>query len=295
MVVVRLKGGLGNQLFQYAAARRLAVVNDSELVLDTQNGFKRDYVYKRDFELKSFNITARPATYSERLEPFSRLRHFLKRKISSVKPYESRSYICQKGVDFDQRLLNLNTSKSLYLDGYWQSENYFSEIEDVVRSDLRIQPPSDTANIAMAAQIQNTLSVALHIRHFDPPGDPASINNLSSDYYLKAVNLLEEKFGSNLRYYVFSESEEEIDFLDHILINRIHYINHNNTSEMAYADLWLMSKCKHHIIANSTFSWWGAWLSTFEGKVVIAPSASILQGVSFWGFEGLIPDEWISI
>lgn len=143
-LIPRLFGGIGNQLFIYAAARRLALVNNAELVLDSVSGFTNDTVYQRHYQLDHFNIPCRQATAAERLEPFSRLRRKVLRWWNQRKPFKQRTYLVQESIDFDPRLLYYKPRGTVYLEGYWQSENYFKDIEDIIRHDLKIKPPEDT-------------------------------------------------------------------------------------------------------------------------------------------------------
>ena len=124
-IITRIVGGLGNQLFIYAAARRLALVNHAELVLDDVSGFVRDHDYKRQCQLDHFKITCRKATAAERLEPFSRVSRYLKRRWNQSLPFAQRTYLVQEGMDYEPRLLQLKPQGTLYLEGYWQSEKYF--------------------------------------------------------------------------------------------------------------------------------------------------------------------------
>src|SRR5213076_1884814 len=121
-VIPRIHGGLGNQLFSYAAARRLAMANNLELVLDDVSGFAYDATYRRNYQLHHFNIKSRKARPHERLEPFARMRRYLKRKHSQRQPFERRSWIQQESNEFDPRLLKLGPRHDVWLEGYWQSE-----------------------------------------------------------------------------------------------------------------------------------------------------------------------------
>ena len=116
-VIAHLFGGLGNQLFIYAAARRLALANNAELVLDDVSGFSNDTMYRRKFQLNHFNIHNRKASAFERLEPFSRLRRALKRKWNHRSIFEQRHYLAQEGIDYDPRLLDLKLNGSVHLEG----------------------------------------------------------------------------------------------------------------------------------------------------------------------------------
>ena len=294
IVIPRIFGGLGNQLFCYAAARRLALVNHAELVLDDVSGFERD-TYQRHYQLDHFNIPSRKASYTERLEPFSRLRRYFYRQSNQHLPFESRTYLSQEGIDFDPRLLHIKPHGKLYLEGYWQSEDYFKDIETTIRQDLQITPPTDAINRAMAAQIRRCVAVVVHVRFFDDPHE-TGINNATIDYYSRAVKTMESRV-CNAHYFVFSDQPQAARQRIPLPDNRITLISHNPGDLNAYADLWLMTQCQHFIIANSTFSWWGAWLADYPDKQVIAPGFKDLANdrVTSWGFDGLLPNEWIKL
>src|ERR1035437_928523 len=261
-IVARIKGGLGNQLFCHAAARRLALVNNAELVLDDVTGFIRDRTYKRKYGLDHFNISARKATAVERLEPFERYRRAILKWLSRRKPFAKRRYLEQEDVDFDERLLTYKLKGKLYLDGLWQSEGYFKDMAQVIRDDLRIIPPTDVLNQRMAENICNSNAVALHVRWFDQPASTAA-NNVSEDYYHRAIALLEQKIKTP-HYFLFSDDPEAAKAKLSLPDDRVTLVSHNRGDDNAFADLWLMSQCQHFMIANSTFSWWGAWLGEHE-------------------------------
>jgi Glycosyl transferase family 11 len=279
-IIVRIKGGLGNQLFCYAAARQLAIANDAELVIDDVTGFVRDSLYQRQYSLDHFSIPIRKATPSERLEPFDRYRRGVMKWLSAKQPFSAKSYLEQEG------------KRTLYLDGLWQSENYFKDVAQTIRKDLQIIPPQDATNQQLAEKIASCNAVALHVRWFDNPNS-TELHNLSTDYYKNAIVLIEQKVDSP-HYFLFSDDPEAASKKIDLPQDRVTFVNHNLGDVNAYADLWLMSQCQHFITANSTFSWWGAWLSNCPHKVVITPDLK-LSGVTSWGFDGLIPQEWILI
>lgn len=291
-VIARIKGGLGNQLFCYAAARRLALANNAELVIDDVTGFARDRLYCRRFMLGRFCIPARKATPPERMEPFGRYRRGLAKWVSHRRTFEKRRYVEQEGLDFDERLLALRVNGTLYLDGYWQSEGYFRDVEQRIREDLQIISPTDAQNQRTAEEIRGSDAVALHVRWFDAPGNMAS-HNVSANYYQRAVALMEEKIESP-RYFVFSDDPEAARSKIELPEGRVVFVTHNREDENAYADLWLMTQCRHFITANSTFSWWGAWLGREKLKIVLTPDLRI-EGKTTWGFKGLIPGEWVRV
>jgi len=301
-IITRLHGGLGNQLFIYAAARRLALKNNFELVIDDISGFVRDFRYQRHYQLEHFNIPCRNATAGERLEPFSRARRYLKRSWNARLPFEQRRYIQQVGIDFDPRLLSLRPKGRTYLEGYWQSEGYFKDVEPQIREDLRIIPPTDEQNQQIAQRIRNELAVAVHVRFFDEAETPTIVAHASaaspSDYYQRAIATMEQCV-QGAHYFVFSDRPQEAKARLPLAESRMTLVHHNQGDPMAYADLWLMTQCQHFIIANSTFSWWGAWLAANPNKVVIAPGFSITRrstnNVTSRGFEGVLPQNWLQI
>ncbi|MFO1422294.1 MAG: alpha-1,2-fucosyltransferase [Candidatus Competibacteraceae bacterium] len=296
-VIARIKGGLGNQLFCYAAARRLALVNNAELVIDHVTGFMRDRQYRRQYLLDHFNIPVRKATPAERLEPFERYRRGVMKWWSRRKPFTERCYLEQEGIDFDERLLSLKVRGILYLDGLWQSEGYFKDMERTIRADLRIQSPTDPHNQAMVERIRRTRAVAVHVRWFDAPRSE-SPHNATADYYHRAIALMNEQIPE-AHYFLFSDdpvaARARIPLPDH----RMTSVSHNQGDESAYADLWLMSQCQHFITANSTFSWWGAWLAAQPDKIVIAPGFELPSKgedyITAWGFDGLLPKTWLKL
>lgn len=292
-VIARIFGGLGNQLFCYAAARRLALISDAELALDHKSGFAYDSQYKRRYQLDHFHIPCRKATAKERLEPLSRPRRWLMRRRNLSRPFSQRDYLRQEVLGFDARLMDVRPRGTLYLEGYWQSEKYFEDIEETVRSELRMLPPDDPTNFTMAKQISSTRSISVHVRFFDPV-DQDRGNNAPAGYYTRAVNLMESLVPEG-HYFLFSDQPAAARARFPLPDERVTLVNHNQTDSMAFADLWLMSQCQHHIIANSTFSWWGAWLASHSGKCVIAPGFEIHKGVTSWGIPGMLPDGWIKI
>ena len=292
-IIPRLIGGLGNQLFIYAAARRMALANNAELVLDSVSGFAYDVDYERHYQLNHFNIACREATAGERLEPFSRLRRALRRKRNQHLPFEARTYIVQDGVDYDPRLLQFKPHGTVYLEGYWQSEQYFEDVADTIRQDLQIQPPKDAQNVEFRDRMRECAAVAVHVRFFNPQTD-AVVNNAPDKYYQHAIAKM-EALEPDAHYFVFSDRPEAARRRISLPPERTTFVSHNNGDANAYADLWLMTQCRHFIIANSTFSWWGAWLAAYPGKQVIAPGFEIRHGKMWWGFAGLLPEEWIKL
>jgi hypothetical protein len=289
-VIARIKGGLGNQLFCYAAARRLALRTGADLVIDDVTGFARDRLYRRNYALEHFSIPARKATPFERMEPCERARRGVAQLLSRYLPFENRRYLEQQGAAFDPRLLAFSPAGTVYLDGLWQSEEYFKDVEGVIRQDLVMQAPRDRDNLLLAEAIDARPSVALHVRWFDPPGAGQS-NNVSGSYYRHALGLMEEQVAA-AHYFVFSDDPDSVAARLELPVGRFTLVCHNRGDDNAWADLWLMSRCRHFITANSTFSWWGAWLGETTESIILTPDAVPGASITHWGFPGLIPGRW---
>jgi hypothetical protein len=295
-IIVKIYGGLGNQLFVYAAARRLALKSKAELIIDSISGFAYDKRFRRSYQLGHFNILCRKATKSERMEPFGRIRHYLSQLLNHLLPLEHKSYLVQKEMDYDPGFLNFRPTRNLYLQGYWQSEKYFKDVEPLIRRDLVIHPPTDIRNLTLAKLISRCTAVAVHVRFFDEPisQKKAKPNNVTSGYYARAVEYIESQLDAP-HYFIFSDRPEAALKCIDIPVNRFTLVCHNQGDDNAYADLWLMTLCQHFIIANSTFSWWGAWLASHPGKIIIAPGFEKRDGITHWGFDGLLPTSWLKL
>ncbi len=300
MVIARLMGGLGNQLFIYAAARRLSLKNKVPLKLDITSGFQRDY-YQRTYRLHNFNIKGEVAS---RYQSFSgilgKVRRQILKRISKFSGFDRRRYIIEEFPEFDVRLLNLQVNGLIYLDGIWASEKYFKDIEGIIRDDLKIVTKHNSENLSMAEKIQSTNSVCIHVRRLREfpckaeakpnPSSPA----LSVDYYKRGIEIIASKVADPV-FYCFGDYPQW--FVENVKIDYpVILINHNK-DEMDYEDLWLMSSCKHFIISNSTFSWWGAWLSNHHDKIIITPGGDYectVPGMTIFSRDA-IPTGWLKI
>jgi hypothetical protein len=293
-VVVRIFGGLGNQLFCYAVAKKIAINNNADLIIDNTSGFKKD-IYNRKYLLNNFNIQSRLANKYEFLYPFTRYRYSILRRFNKLLKFKNRIYIQHEGVDFDKRVLQIKVRKILYLEGCWQSENYFLDIQDIIKNEFKLNIKLNNENTTYLNLIKNTNSVCLHIRFFD--NKETGPNNISESYYINAINFLKYKI-SNPTYFIFSDNvqlaQKKLKFID----TEVYFVNINSSNEAAIYDFNLMKNCKNFIIANSTFSWWAAWLSDNNEKIVIAPDYVIAKSketITSWGFDGLIPHHWIKL
>jgi hypothetical protein len=284
---------LGNQLFCYAVARRLALVNRAELVIDDVTGFTRDRQYRRRYMLDSFQLPVRTATPAERLEPFERVRRACLRRIERRRPFERRRYLEHEGFDYDERLLSVAVRGTLYLDGLWLSDRYFRDAAAVIRQDLSVAEPTDRENQRMAEEMKSTESVALHVRWFDRPEAASRGLNISAAYYRDALSVIEQSVRSP-HYFVFSDDPQGARAMLPLRERAATFVSHNAGDDAACADLWLMTKCRYFITANSTFSWWGAWLSGRDPQCVIAPDLE-RRMMDVRDSRELVPREWLRV
>lgn len=268
MIYVRMIGGLGNQMFQYAAGRRLALHHKTNLTLDTSWFGTKDPsgAAVRTYELNCFAIEATPTdTPAANYEPSGRIGRVLHRLNLSGK----RKIITESSLGFDPQILEL--PDGIVLNGYWQNDQYFKDVSDAIRADFNFVPKPSTQNIKMAAQIATTTAVSLHIRRGDYVASKVTNHYHGTsplDYYYAAIKQLVAAVP-NPTFYVFSDDPEWCKAnlkLDYPTV----FVDHN-PPDKGYEDMRLMSLCQHHIIANSSFSWWGAWLGINPDKQVFAP------------------------
>lgn len=288
MVIARIVGGLGNQLFIYAAARRMALANNVPLRLDVESGFKWDVVYKRKYLLHQFNIKAETASpWESCVTRVGRIRRYFLRRINKTIPFKNRFYITEESQNFDPRILRYKVRRKVYLEGYWQSEKYFKDIEDVIRKDFQIATDFDSVTLSEAEMISKKNSVCIGVRRFQEEINSTKFL-LGMEYYQKAIEIMVQEVP-DAHFFIITEDPEWA------LKNfKIRYpftlISHKVGNERAYENLWLMSLCKHFIISQGTYHWWGAWLSTNPDKKVIAPASELVNTS-----EDYIPDDWTKI
>lgn len=272
MIVVKLQGGLGNQLFQYAIGKRLALYYDTALKLDTsffskQFSCENRAVTLRKYELDQLNIAAEIASERD-IKRFHNSGNGLQRLLKFL----TRSrYISEKNFRFDSGFLSYG--KNCYLDGYWQSENYFEEISSVLKTEFTQKAKPDMLNAQMAAQINAVSSVSIHVRRGDYIENAATKQFhgiCSGEYYQQAIKVIEAKIPEP-HFFIFSDDLKWV--AENFNTGYQTTIVDVNDSSGAVRDMHLMSKCKHHIIANSSFSWWGAWLGNNKDKIVVGPRA----------------------
>jgi hypothetical protein len=292
MVIVKLAGGFGNQMFQYAAGINLASQLDCECKFDldwfkshdAHNGFELDRV---------FNLNLPIATLKDKKQTFGMYKTFIKllgdKLLSSRLNFFRPHFLLTE--DRFSHILNLKSiSNNLYMVGYWQSGKYFSDVEHEIRELFSFKYPVNNSTKYWQNLIQECPnSVSLHVRRGDYISDhksAAAMGLCTLSYYKGAIKNIQNKIEGSY-FFIFSDdlvwARETFDFLP-----EVYFVDGNKSSDSCL-DMYLMSLCSHHILANSSFSWWGAWLSRHNQQVVIAPNPwfnSSVQG------DDICPKEW---
>ena len=290
MIIVKLKGGLGNQLFQYAVARQIANMHGAVLKIDTS--FFETYEL-HTYSMWPYNIKenlALPEEVNALTNQKMGVTNRIIRKALHIPPKLPQSYIKEKYFQFDSDILNL--PDDVYLDGYWQSEKYFADITEIIHNEFTVKNPQTGKDKELAEQINSCESVSLHIRRgsYTIPPYNAFHGICSLDYYQSCVEYISQKV-KDPHFFIFSDDPKWA--LDNLKLPYPTTLIDHNDAEKDYEDLRLMNQCKYHIIANSTFSWWGAWLCKNPNKIVIAPRKWFND--SSINTDDLIPDGWIRI
>jgi hypothetical protein len=296
MIISRLSGGMGNQMFQYAVGRALAIKHNVPLALDltflsnqTAIPFIRPTFARRSYALDLFNIHASVATREEIPwygRPFFSgivmqcIDAFL-RKLPVIRGWEKR-------FNYDPEVFELGPNT--YLSGFWQSYKYFDHIKDVIRADFQLlQPLSDHAQ-QLQQEIVRKNAACMNIRRSDYT--TTGLHGIVGiEYFSKGLKLLQEKTPVD-HIYVFSEDIEWCK--EHLRFDvPITYVGPEYSGNKDSEYFVLMSCCKHFIISNSTYAWWAAWLSTSPNKIVIAPHQWFAKG--HLDTRDVCPPDWIRI
>jgi hypothetical protein len=288
MVIARLSGGLGNQFFQYAAAKSLAIHTKSKICLDIS--FYEESP-NRIFELDKFNIQASILNSNQIKSAFNIKQGFFKSifetKVNSLNLLKKYTYF-EKQFHFDKDFFLIK--EPVILDGYWQSELFFQDYINEFISDFTfvIEP---VIQYDLAKYISSYETVALHIRRGDFALNPEinKIHGICSDnYYLEAVNFL-KNYHPDLRTLIFSDDSTEGRRIGSMIENSTLI----DSNEDTYYDFFVMQKCNHNIIANSSFSWWAAYLNQNKNKKIIAPQNWFADSSLIT--NDLFPPTWIKL
>jgi len=272
MIISHVIGGLGNQMFQYAVGRALSLALNVPLFLDLRDF--SGYALHQGFELERvFSCSVRSADHEDIDHVLgwrsSRIMHRMLLKPQLAWLRGSR-FLLEPHFHFWDALRS--APSQCYIRGYWQSERYFANVANTIRQDFTFRLPGEGDNLELAQQIASVNAVSIHIRRGDYVNNPkvvATHGVLSQDYYQAAIAYVTSRVRDPY-FFIFSDDMDWVKTRVQIE-HPCRYISHNQGME-SYNDMRLMSLCAHNIIANSTFSWWGAWLNTNPGKLVIAPA-----------------------
>jgi hypothetical protein len=300
MVVTKIQAGLGNQMFQYAMGRAVAHRLGADLKLDV-SGF-RD-VHERSYELERFGITAQAASMDEIRAMTGILGRRNGERAKGIRRLCSRlglagrlvtgPYVWERHFHFDPTMLYLGDG--VYLHGRWQSEKYFCDIADIIRDEFQLKSvPDEDQGIGQRMEGYEC-SVSLHVRR----GDYVTLSQqgrvytiLPVGYYETAVTHMRAKLRRP-QFFIFSDEPLWVQNNLHIEDS---YVVNLTGSDRGPRELLLMSKCRHHIIANSTFSWWGAWLCPRRDSIVCAPKQWFAPESQQKRCMGdLLPSTWVTL
>ena len=310
MKIVKINGGLGNQMFQFAFYKALQHSNNNDVFIDLsayqgkqfQDGIN---LLHNGFELPElFSITYQEAPLKDVKKLSTQPTNLLNRVLR--KYFTKKTHFIDKNFGFNEELISKPLPSNIYLEGYWQTEKYFSNIKDEILRDFSFKTPLSKKNLDILEDA-GTETVSIHIRRGDYL-KTQTLNVCSKDYYLNAIKLLFSKANPK-SILVFSDDipwcksdlklEEYITNILKLNNIKIFYIDWN-TGKDSYQDMQLMSKCKYHIIANSSFSWWGAYLDPNPEKIVIAPSVWNLRELNpsidrYYknSYNDILPSSWI--
>lgn len=275
MIIARLQGGLGNQMFEYAFGRSLALTHATDLALDLSH-YAEDP--QRHYALDAFRIEAHIATPAEiaRLVGKNSVTKKLKRLFSTRVVHEPHFAFYAPALEADD---------PCYLDGYWQSENYFAKHAPAIRSELTLIHPFGEVARAFEARMSDT-SVSVHVRRGDYAGSQFAL--CSPEYYQAAIARITEHVPSP-HFFMFSDDVTWVR--THLNLPNSTIVSGHTLSDTE--ELILMSRCRHHIIANSSYSWWGAWLDNRPNTAVIAPKRWFVADVH--NTTDLLPSHWLTI
>jgi hypothetical protein len=285
MKIVKFLGGLGNQMFQYAFY--LSLKQHFKHVKADLSGFE-DYTLHYGYELeKVFSIKLKVASDFDIRIYRNEDRSFFTRKFRQLKGAKGAYHNERQFFGFENDIYQ--DQKPRYYWGYWQNYHYLNETEDQLKSDFIFTEPLDRPNLLLLEKIYSSNSVSIHVRRGDYLTDPLLNGVCDLNYYLEAINRIRNKV-SEPSFIVFSN---DIRWCTTSLgLDNAVYVDWNTGSE-SYRDMQLMSSCKHHILSNSSFSWWASWLNSYEQKVVVSPNKWMND--PSYDYSGIIMENWVKI
>lgn len=290
MKIVRIIGGLGNQMFQYALALALKYRFPEDSVKIDIFAFN-GYPLHNGFEIsKVFPSKIEYANLSDILRISWPLAHYRLWQIGK-RILPMRKTMCCEKDDYTLELNRCQDKSPTYFDGYWQSELYFREFRELILKDFTFPPFIDKKNSELASVLKNKTSVSIHIRRGDYVGHPMFRNICTMEYYRNAINYILKEAKVEI-FCIFSNDKDWVkeNFADQLGGIDTIFVDWNFGTE-SFRDMQLMSMCSHNIIANSSFSWWGAWLNQNTDAIIIAPDKWMNRDLK----SNPICDNWIKI
>jgi len=290
MIIVQLKGGLGNQMFQYAAGLSLAAHHNTNVKVDVSLLNQSDAAIGtvRYFDLQKLQLSPEIATKDE-ISLFQ-TNNVVGRIMDKLQqPYKRKIYK-EADYTFDENFFK--AQDNIYLKGYRQSEQYFYPIADKIRTGFQFKSEVIEEVKAKALELRERNSVSIHIRRGDYSNKMVREYHgiLEKDYYQKAIDYMQTKVAK-CSFYIFSDDADWVNA--NLSFNSQIQIVSGNITKTHFEDFYLISQCKHQIIANSTFSWWAAWLNPNPDKIVIAPEKWFNNAP--YDTRDLIPESWIKM
>jgi len=282
MIIVKLKGGLGNQLFQYAFGRLLSIKRNTSVKFDILSIDKRDI--HRDFKLDRFNTKIELASLEE-----IKKSEYSFGFISKIWMWTKRKILRIYNIGYSEKIVN---SREKYYDGYWQSYKYLEPIRKELLREISLKESINKKYSEFISKINGSNSVSIHIRRGDYVNDPKTKKThitFGLEYYEEAIKIIKDKIKDPV-FFVFSD---DISWVKENLKINYPIIFVSDPEIKDYEELIIMSVCKHNIIANSSFSFWGAWLNQNQGKTVIAPKkwSNLYQKE----YKNICPENWVRI
>ncbi|MGL5933407.1 MAG: alpha-1,2-fucosyltransferase [Cetobacterium sp.] len=288
MKIIKFHGGLGNQMFQYCLYKNLLLRNYDVIAdlsffkkVKSHNGFELEKIFC--LELKKCDLNLENFLFSKKI--FFKLQRSILKKIKRFKIYTFSDTL------YDEKIL-IDECKTILYEGYWQSEEYFQNIKEEILKDFTFPEIEDENNLKFLKNIELTNSVSIHIRRGDYVGHPQLDGLAPIEYYQSAIKYIKKNIENPI-FYIFSNDldwcKENLDLNQNECI-----LVEGNGGEKSYIDIQLMSKCKHNIIPNSSFSWWGAWLNQNKNKIVIAPERWFSLESKF-KYDDIVPKNWIKL
>lgn len=285
--VVKLNGGLGNQMFVYAFARAMMIRHNAKLLFD--NSLYDNYF--RDMGLNAFNVVldfAPNGLISKLKTPyysvFSRLNKYLKYPI-----FHKSSHVIERKFEYDSSVIDIN--RDAYFDGYWQTEKYFCDVAPIIRNELQFKDSNIVDDNNLLSDILDAESVSVHVRRGDYIKNEATRKKFfvcDKQYFTNAISYIKSRL-SNPKFFIFSDDPQYV--VENFCLDKNNILIE---SKSYFEDFYLMQRCRHHIISNSSFSWWAAWLGETNTSITIAPDRWFTAHVRL-NYSDIVPERWSKI